>query len=290
MLAHNKIQTLAWDLLSVAVQVIVGFPRRDHMNYQQVACTYCILSQQVAYIWLFLSPTESSTGMTTTNQSNTKPVVIFNIVRNSNDSISAVTNQSSSPKVSSKTSKFVNKPNLLSRKIERPPPNFTTPDPGVWECPNITQSKSLECGCDLPHTLRCSGDIHGMELLSRGLRDSKYAVSLLDCTLKNVSILSEAKIFENISLHGLVISSGEIKRLHRLVFDGMKSPLYELGLPNNALTAVPSNSLQPLNQLDRLDLSNNKIKMLSSTDFTVRRFFFRFNTGQELINKRYFRL
>lgn len=210
--------------------------------------------------------------MTATNQSSNKPVVILSINRETNTSIiSNSQSQSSSPKVLSKASKFVNKPNLLSRKIDRPPSIPTTPDPGVWECPNITQTKSLECGCDLPHTLRCSGDLHGMALLARALRESyKYSVSLLDCTLKNVSILSEAKIFENISLHGLVISSGEIKRLHRLVFDGMKSPpLYELGLPNNALTTVPSNSLQPLSQLDRLDLSNNKIKMLSSTDFTV---------------------
>lgn len=160
--------------------------------------------------------------------------------------------------------KFVNKPNLKQEM-----PELTTPDPGTWECPMVNQSHSLECGCDLPHALRCSGDVHSLEIIAKSLRNAKYAVSLLDCTLKNVSILSEARIFENISLHGLVISSGEIKRLHRLVFAGMKSPLYELGLPNNALTSIPYASLQQLASLDRLDLSKNKIKMLSSSDFTV---------------------
>lgn len=36
-------------------------------------------------------------------------------------------------------------------------------DPSIeWKCPNVTSSRSLECGCDLPHTLRCTGDLHGL--------------------------------------------------------------------------------------------------------------------------------
>ncbi|CAO1346445.1 unnamed protein product [Diamesa serratosioi] len=138
---------------------------------------------------------------------------------------------------------------------------------GTWKCPNITDQRTLECGCDIPLTLRCSGDVHGLALIAEGLRRSSSSVSLLDCTLKNVTVLSEAKIFENVSLHGLFISSGEIKRVHRLAFVGLKTPLQILGLPNNALVDVPSNSLLQLKQLDRLDLSNNRIKELSSTDF-----------------------
>lgn len=65
--------------------------------------------------------------------------------------------------------------------------------------------------------------------IAEGLRSSPYTVSLLDCTLKNVSFLSNARIFENVSLHGLVISSGEIKRVHRLAFLGIKTPLQALG-------------------------------------------------------------
>ena len=97
-----------------------------------------------------------------------------------------------------------------------------------------------------------------MQLIAEALRTSKSSVNLLDCTLKNVTVLNEARIFENVSLHGLFISSGEIKRVHRLAFLGMNLPLQTLGLPNNALTNVPSNSLQQLTSLDRLDLSNNK--------------------------------
>ena len=140
---------------------------------------------------------------------------------------------------------------------------------GTWTCPNITDQRTLECGCDIPLTLRCSGDVHGLALIAEGLRNSNSSVSLLDCTLKNVTVLSEAKIFENVSLHGLFISSGEIKRVHRLAFVGLKTPLQILGLPNNALTSVPSNSLSQLKLLDRLDLSNNRIKELLSTDFMV---------------------
>lgn len=138
-----------------------------------------------------------------------------------------------------------------------------------WKCPNITRNQNVECGCDMPHTLRCNGNLHGLELIAHGLRNSPYPVSLLDCTLQNVTFLTDARIFENISLHGLVISSGEIKRVHRLAFLGLKSPLQALGLPNNALTSVPWNSLTPLTSLERLDLSNNKIKSLGASDFSV---------------------
>lgn len=141
---------------------------------------------------------------------------------------------------------------------------------GTWTCPNITDQRTLECGCDMPLTLRCSGDVHGLALIAEGLRSSNSSVSLLDCTLKNVTVLNEAKIFENVSLHGLFISSGEIKRVHRLAFVGLKTPLQILGLPNNALIDVPSTSLSQLKQLDRLDLSNNRIKDLKATDFMVR--------------------
>lgn len=106
--------------------------------------------------------------------------------------------------------------------------------------------------------------------IADALRHSLYDVSLLDCTLKNVSFLSDERIFENISLHGLVISSGEIKRVHRVAFHGLKTPLQALGLPNNALMSVPWNALTPFGLLERLDLSNNRIKALGATDFVVR--------------------
>ncbi|GAB0090348.1 uncharacterized protein DMENIID0001_050750 [Sergentomyia squamirostris] len=163
--------------------------------------------------------------------------------------------------------KFVNKADNRKRKIERKSIVIEPETTMDWKCPNISRNRNLECGCDMPHTLRCSGDIHGLELIADGLRNSEYSVSLLDCTLKNVTFLSDARIFENVSLHGLVISSGEIKRVHRSAFLGMRAPLQALGLPNNALMSVPWNSLTPLTGLDRLDLSNNRIKALGASDF-----------------------
>lgn len=69
------------------------------------------------------------------------------------------------PQVSvKKTAKFVNKGSSIKRHRESvdvssiPIGDATT----EWRCPNITGSRSLECGCDLPHTLRCNGDVHGL--------------------------------------------------------------------------------------------------------------------------------
>lgn len=164
--------------------------------------------------------------------------------------------------------KVYNKNDLRKRKIKSTGIDQLTIDD--WKCPNISEnSRYLECGCDIPYTLRCSGDIHGLQQIAHGLRQSKYPVSLLDCTLKNVTFLSDARIFDNVSLHGLVISSGEIKRVHRHAFLGLKMPLQALGLPNNALTNVPAHSLSALTSLDRLDLSNNRIKYLGPSDFLV---------------------
>ncbi|ETN62672.1 leucine-rich transmembrane protein [Anopheles darlingi] len=169
--------------------------------------------------------------------------------------------------------KFVNKPSydrkaaldkrfgMMSSAV------LDTPDLSDWQCPSVANSGNLECSCDLPHTLRCSGDMHGLEVIADSLRRSPYTVSLLDCTLKNVSTISDASIFQNVSLQGLVISSGEIKRVHRMAFAGIRTPLQALGLPNNALTGVPMQALAPLTQLDRLDLSSNRIKSLQNTDF-----------------------
>uniref|UniRef100_A0A182JR08 LRRCT domain-containing protein n=1 Tax=Anopheles christyi TaxID=43041 RepID=A0A182JR08_9DIPT len=167
--------------------------------------------------------------------------------------------------------KFVNKPTYdrkasFGKRFEGALQSRTR-DLGDWRCPNVTEGANLECSCDLPHTLRCSGDLHGLEVIADSLRRSPYEVSLLDCTLKNVTSISDANIFQNVSLQGLVISSGAIKRVHRLAFAGIRTQLQALGLPNNALESVPMQSLSAVGQLDRLDLSFNKIKALQNGDF-----------------------
>lgn len=177
---------------------------------------------------------------------------------------------SKNPKYVNKSASSADKKNSMLMKKSLSASQSRAAEDSSWKCPNITDNRSLECGCDVPLTLRCSGDVHGLALIAEGLRKSSSFVSILDCTLKNVTVLNEPKIFEGVSLSGLFISSGEIKRVHRSAFNGLKTPLQILGLPNNALNTVPSNSLQQLTSLDRLDLSNNEIKMLSSTDFVVR--------------------
>ncbi|XP_062136504.1 slit homolog 1 protein [Drosophila sulfurigaster albostrigata] len=169
-------------------------------------------------------------------------------------------------------SKYFNKSSPKKRKAEEVsslPLPIDSDGQLEWKCPNIsgTRNADLECGCDLPHTLRCNIDLHGLQLLADRLRSSPYSISLLDCSLRNVTFLSDAKIFDGISLHGLVISSGEIKRVHKSAFLGIKGPLQALGLPGNALLSVPWNALSTLGALERLDLANNKIKALGTADF-----------------------
>lgn len=52
-------------------------------------------------------------------------------------------------------------------------------------------------------------------------------------------------------------------------FLGLSAPLQALGLPNNQLTSVPTLALKSLPQLDRLDLSGNKLQLLDGVSFKV---------------------
>lgn len=117
--------------------------------------------------------------------------------------------------------------------------------------------------------LRCNGDLHGLSILSDHLRTSPYSVALLDVSLRNVTFLSDARIFDKVSLRCLIISSGEIKRVHKSAFLGIRGPLLALGLPGNALASVPWNSISTLAELERLDLSNNRIKALGTSDLAL---------------------
>ncbi|XP_075985927.1 leucine-rich tendon-specific protein isoform X1 [Anticarsia gemmatalis] len=143
-----------------------------------------------------------------------------------------------------------------------------------WRCPGLSARPAAECSCDLPHTLRCAGDHTALQIIGRHLREQKArnkntAVSLLDCALRGVSVLSSASVAElaGVGLHGLVISSGDIRRVQQGAFGSVASTLLALGLPNNQLPSVPTEALTRLWNLDRLDLSNNKIHTLDPNSF-----------------------
>jgi Leucine-rich repeat (LRR) protein len=95
------------------------------------------------------------------------------------------------------------------------------------------------------------------------------AVSLLDCTVQNVSLLPEL-LLEGVFLHGLVVSSGEIHHVSERAFSGLAGPLQALGLPNNKLQTIPTAALSALPTLDRLDLSHNHLQSLNAGSFKVR--------------------
>jgi len=69
-------------------------------------------------------------------------------------------------KPKSSSGKYVNKSAPRKRKAEQVSSLPLPVDDGLmeWKCPNITGTRNaeLECGCDLPHTLRCNIDLHGM--------------------------------------------------------------------------------------------------------------------------------
>ncbi|KAL4719364.1 hypothetical protein ACJJTC_010723, partial [Scirpophaga incertulas] len=111
--------------------------------------------------------------------------------------------------------------------------------------------------------------IIGRHLREQRARNKNNGVSLLDCALRGVSALTTASVAElaGVGIHGLVISSGDIRRVQQGAFNSVSEKLMALGLPNNQLPSVPTEALTQLWNLDRLDLSNNKIHLLDSNSF-----------------------
>lgn len=108
------------------------------------------------------------------------------------------------------------------------------------------------------------------QIISKKLKFSRPGtISLLDVTITGISLLP-SRFLEDVALHGLVVSSGELKRIHENAFVGLITPLQALGLPNNLLDSVPTIALSHLIGLERLDLSQNKLKMLEAGSFKVK--------------------
>lgn len=137
-----------------------------------------------------------------------------------------------------------------------------------WRCPDISRPPAVSCSCDLPHTLRCTGDRTALRVIGEALRGlpPPAAVSLLDCTVQGVGALTEP-LLDGVALHGLVVSSGEIRHVAEDAFSQLAGPLQALGLPNNLLDTVPTAALRPLPALDRLDLSHNRLRSLNASSF-----------------------
>ena len=160
---------------------------------------------------------------------------------------------------------------------------------------NSTRS-GITCQCDLPHTLRCAGvaqSAQDMTSIVNALRrlPDRQSVSLLDLSIQNLSRVAGHWLFDQVTrsnslmkrqraatkcrkicimqvtLHGLVISSGEVVEVSDDALVGLGATLTALGLPNNRLTAVPHKALRTLVHLERLDLSNNRIQAVTSRLF-----------------------
>lgn len=134
-----------------------------------------------------------------------------------------------------------------------------------WICPSI---QNVSCSCDLPHTLRCTGKQGILPLITENLRKhhGPYYISLLDLSIQEMESLN-SPILQNVSLHGLVISSGILRWISPNAFKSLKQPFEALGLPNNLLKHVPTEALRPLKSLTRLDLSHNSLSSLYDYSF-----------------------
>ncbi|XP_026679798.1 uncharacterized protein LOC113467674 [Diaphorina citri] len=87
---------------------------------------------------------------------------------------------------------------MYGHVLSWPTPTSTLPSspstPTPWSCPSI---KNDLCACDLPHTLRCTANKSDLYAISESLRglEPDERVSLLDCTLSNVTVLPEKEMY-----------------------------------------------------------------------------------------------
>lgn len=126
--------------------------------------------------------------------------------------------------------------------------------------------------------------IRSTQVISKRLRLFRAGtVSILDITVSGTSVLP-ARFLEGVPLHGLVVSTGALRRVNENAFSALADHLQALGLPNNLLDSVPSPALRPLIGLERLDLSHNKLKTLEAYSFAVSDSYVRrYNHGRLII-------
>lgn len=81
------------------------------------------------------------------------------------------------------------------------------------------------------YKLIISFQIIGRHLRQEKARNKNTAISLLDCALRGVTVLSSAAVSEltGVELHGLVISSGDIRRVQQGAFNSVSPTLIALG-------------------------------------------------------------
>jgi len=139
-----------------------------------------------------------------------------------------------------------------------------------WHCPSLAPSPSLSCSCDLPHTLRCDGDLPDgekkAEVLAKLVEQvaslpENTRVALLDLSVRNLDNLP-GRLLSKVGVEGLVVSSGQLANVSDKAFVGLEDQLTALGLPGNQLTRVPVQALSLLKHLSRLDLSGNQLPSL----------------------------
>lgn len=108
-----------------------------------------------------VTPIQSST-----TDSDTDVYLTTTYFINTTENVTAIPDDtiSNTTSIKGKLTKLYKKADPRKRKIERKS-IIISPDLTDWKCPNISSSRNLECGCDMPHTLRCSGDVHSLQVI-----------------------------------------------------------------------------------------------------------------------------
>lgn len=95
---------------------------------------------------------------------------------------------------------------------------------------------------------------------------TQTAVDLLYVNNSTIGVLQD-NIFVNLKVHNIQLSGCKIRTVESTAFTGQEQHLKNLNLQDNELTAVPVESLRPLQNLQLLDLSHNRISNVPSNAF-----------------------
>ncbi|CRK93334.1 CLUMA_CG006875, isoform A [Clunio marinus] len=137
-----------------------------------------------------------------------------------------------------------------------------------WHQDVVNLQTSCLCAYNLGQELSVQCDQVDFTTLIAAL--NKYAkLTPIDLLYINNSTIRklENKVFQNLQLHNVQLSSCKLKQIDENAFHGQEAHLKNLNLQDNMLEEVPVKTLSSLTRLNLLDLSKNKINHIPNDAF-----------------------